>query len=394
MIFCSPELGEDTLRGLAEVERLQGLLASKLPARKRWADGLKRLTTVRAIQGSTSIEGYEARLDDVAAVVQGNDPLDADSETQTVLVGYRDAVAYVRHVAKDDVINIDERLIRSLHFVMMRQQFCKNPGRWRPGPTWVRREVDGKVLYEAPSEKLVPKLVAELLRTLESGAATPVVVQAAMAHLNVAMIHPFHEGNGRLARCLQTLVLAHQNVLAPEFASIEEYLGTNCKAYFAVLADVGGGAWHPERDADQWVRFCITAHHRQTWTLLQRAEESEKLWDACAALAARCGVPQRALTCMTDAARGFRVRNATYRSIVAELEGAEITEQTASRDLKLLADRGLLVVVGDGVGDGNGGHEPIYRAGRDLAAAWQRIRNLRPSHPSDNPSAKDFEPFD
>lgn len=50
----------------------------------------------------------------------------------------------------------------------------------------------------------------------------------------------------RLARCLQSLVLAHEGVLAPAFMSIEEYLGRNTDdyyavLYYAVLAAVGGG---------------------------------------------------------------------------------------------------------------------------------------------------------
>ena len=52
-----------------------------------------------------------------------------------------------------------------------------------------------------------------------------------MAHLNLAMIHPFSDGNGRLARCLQTLLLAREQIVSPVFSSIEEYLGQNTQAY-------------------------------------------------------------------------------------------------------------------------------------------------------------------
>ncbi len=43
--------------------------------------------------------------------------------------------------------------------------------------------------------------------------------------LNLVLIHPFRDGNGRMARCLQTLVLAREGMVSPIFASIEEYLG-------------------------------------------------------------------------------------------------------------------------------------------------------------------------
>ena len=94
-----------------------------------------------------------------------------------------------------------------------------------------------------------------------------------MAHLNLVMIHPFKDGNGRMARALQTLVLAREAILAPEFSSIEEYLGRNTPAYFDVLGQVGGGKWQPERDARPWVRFVLTAHYRQALILERRPRE-------------------------------------------------------------------------------------------------------------------------
>jgi len=84
-----------------------------------------------------------------------------------------------------------------------------------------------------------------------------------MAHLNLVMIHPFRDGNGRMARCLQSLVLARGGVLSPMFMSIEEYLGRNTHNYYNVLAQVGGGSWQPERDTRPWIRFILTAHLRQ-----------------------------------------------------------------------------------------------------------------------------------
>jgi Fic family protein len=51
------------------------------------------------------------------------------------------------------------------------------------------------------------------------------MVDVAMMHLNLVMIHPFRDGNGRVARALQTLVTARGQVLEPTFSSIEEWLG-------------------------------------------------------------------------------------------------------------------------------------------------------------------------
>lgn len=386
MIFQTPTLGDLELRALAEVQRLQANLAFVVRTPRRWLGSLRRLTFARAVQGSNSIEGYHASLDDVAAALEGEATLDADNETELALAGYRDAMTYVLQLSQDETIRIDESLLRSLHFMMMRHQLNKNPGRWRPGPIWVRRESDGEVVYEGPPIETVPNLIDELITALQTDGDHSVIIRAAMAHLNLTMIHPFSDGNGRMARCVQTLVLAREKIVAPVFSSIEEYLGANTDAYYAVLARVGEGSWHPERDAMPWVRFCLTGHYRQARTLLRRVEEAEKLWDACTLLAVRRGVPQRAIGPMTDAARGLRIRNAAYRAVVRASEGDDITEQTASRDLKSLVDSGLFIAAGEK-------RARTYRAGEDLASTWQTLRSQRPRREVDDPFAEDFEPY-
>src|SRR5438270_583138 len=81
------------------------------------------------------------------------------------------------------------------------------------------------------------------------------IVRGAMAQLNLTMIHPFKDGNGRMARALQTLVMARGGILSPIFSSIEEWLGRNTDAYYNILGEVGQGSWNPQYDAAPWVRF-------------------------------------------------------------------------------------------------------------------------------------------
>lgn len=66
--------------------------------------------------------------------------------------------------------------------------------------------------------------------------------------------------------------------MAPVFSSIEEQLGREQRAYYEVLAEVGHGSWHPEREARPWVHFCLSAHFRQAQRVLRRVEETEALW--------------------------------------------------------------------------------------------------------------------
>ena len=217
----------------------------------------------RAIQGSNSIEGYDAPLDDAAAVDLGEEPLDADEETRLALKGYRDAMTYVLQLAGDPAFEYSEQLLKSLHFMMASYDLQNRPGLWRAGSIYVRKEETGEVVYEGADIDDVPQLIRELVGRLNDETDPPPMVRAGMAHLNLVMIHPFRDGNGRMARCLQTLVLAREGILSPVFCSIEEYLGRDTQTYYDVLAEVGAGSWHPERNATPWIRFILTAHLRQ-----------------------------------------------------------------------------------------------------------------------------------
>ena len=376
MLHQTPPLDLQEAVVIEEIDDLRRRLRFHVATPRRWLGSLRRHSFARAVQGSNTIEGYNATLDDVAAVAAGEEPLDADTQTRLALEGYRDAMTYVLQLAEDPHFRLDESLLRALHFMMLRHELPKNPGRWRPGVVYVRNEATGEIVYEGPDAALVPDLVAELVEAMAADEDAPVLVRAAMAHLNLAMIHPFSDGNGRMARCLQTLVLAREAIVEPVFASIEEYLGRNTPAYYAVLAEVGQGSWHPERDARPWLRFCLTAHLRQGRTLLRRAEESEQLWDACTREAEEAGLPERLVALLFNAALGFRERNATHRAAVAD----EITEGTATRDLRAATEAGLLVSHGEKRGR-------YYTASEHLLALAADIRARRPQVPEPDPFA-------
>jgi Fic family protein len=354
---------EDTA-ALSEIHGMRRNLAMALRVPKRWNGGLRRTMLARAIQGSNSIEGYLVDEDDAAAALDDEEPLSADQRTWAEIRGYRQALGYVLQMATDSHFTYDSTALRGMHYMMLQHDLQKSPGQYRTGTIFVHDEQTGRNVYEGPDAAEVPQLVEALTESLRIGVGQDPLVQAAMAHLNLVMIHPFRDGDGRMSRALQTLVLSRQSIAEPAFSSIEEWLGQNTDDYYRVLAITGQGGWKPRPDAQLWVTFNLRAHHMQAQTTARRLEEAIAIWEQLDDLVARSALPERVTPQLYDAVLGYRLRRSTYR------KAAGTEDRTAGRDLGRLVDLGILLPRGET----RGRH---YVAGEVLTDLRRRCRERR-----------------
>lgn len=365
VLYRAPKISGPIRKVCRQIEELRQTLRHRVSSAKQWYGVLSRQIFARNIQGSNTIEGYNVTNDDAVAAVAGEMPMDADSETWLAVTGYRDAMTYVLQLSDDPNFSCANELIRSLHFMMLRHELAQHPGRWRPGVVYIRNERE-EIVYEPPEVELVPALMNELVAWIDApGPEESSLVRAAIGHLNLTLIHPFSDGNGRMARCLQTLMLARQGVLGAEFCSIEEYLGRNRQDYYRALTDVAQGEWSPDRTTLPFVKFCLTAHFRQATTLLRRVRVTEKVWEQLEAEIRRRKLPERVIYALGDAVQGYRVTNPRYRKI------AEVSENLASRDLTLLVNQKLLIPRGERRGR-------YYERAPFIANILQRVQEAGP----------------
>jgi Fic family protein len=274
-LFATPDPDLEDQQVLAEIHDVRALLADFLRMPKRWNGLLRRTSTARAIQGSNTIEGYTVSDEDAVAAVDDEPPLTADEATWAEIVAYRRVLTYVLNVATEPGFVIDAAVLRSMHFMLLDHDLSKTPGRYRTKEIYVRDDRRGVNVYEGPEGEDVPGLMRALSESLAGTNSDDPLVRGAMAHLNLVMIHPFRDGNGRMARALQTMVLAQDQVVEPTFSSIEEWLGNNTQDYYDVLAATGCGSWQPGNDATLWVKFNLRAHHMQAQTMRRRFNEAE-----------------------------------------------------------------------------------------------------------------------
>ena len=360
-IFVPPRLGTHDEAVIQEIDGMRAALSQVLRAPRRWQGTMRRSAQARAIRGSNSIEGFEVSDGDAAAAVDNEPALTADDRTWAEILGYRRVLTYVINVGANPGFVLDESVVKSMHFMLLEHDLSKSPGQYRTGPIYVTD--DHGLVYTAPEAGSVPDLMSALVRQSTNPAMHP-LVNAAMAHLNLVMFHPFRDGNGRMGRALQTLVLAMDHRLEPQFSSIEEWLGANTTDYYSVLAVTGAGAWHPDRDARMWIRFNLRAHHMQAQTVQRRFAEANQNWAFIDDLIETHRLPERIGSALFDAMVGFRLTRPLYVS------HADLDERQATRDLTRITDLGLLQAHGQTKGR-------YYTAGPVLTEHRANLRAAR-----------------
>ncbi|MGW2836876.1 Fic family protein [Streptomyces sp. NPDC001493] len=348
MLHALPSLTPADERVLAGVADMRTELRHEvLQAPARMSRDLRRALTASAIAASNTIEGFRVDVRDVADLMDGErEGIDASEDDKAETLAYQQTMTYIQSLHDVEDFSYSKGLLNALHWMLQghRHTAQRPAGQWRRKPIWISAAGDPlRTEYEGPHEDLLPGLTGELVDWLNEGDldADP-LVRAAIAHLNLVKIHPWVDGNGRMSRSLQTLVIGRERVLAPEFSSIEEWLGMpeNTWEYYRVLREVGGPVHSPERDTGPWIRFNLRAYHEQAQRVRHRVRRSADVWILLDRHAGSLGVSERQVGALHEVAMAGRVRRARYE----QSEG--LNSQQATRDIQALVKAGVLAAVG------------------------------------------------
>ncbi|MGW3820382.1 Fic family protein [Streptomyces sp. NPDC005046] len=345
MLFPTPDLTETDRQVLDQIDQMRETLrhSVRTSSTKRTA-GLRKFLTADAVAASNSIEGFKVATVDVEDLMEGESEVDISEENREETLAYQRMMTYIQTLHDAEDFSYSKCLLNGLHWMLQghRHSIRRPAGQWCKGPVYVTDARDPSIAaYTAPDAHLVPDLMHELVDWLNENDGTHALVRAAMAHLHLVSIHPWADGNGRMSRSLQTLMIARESVLAPEFSSIESWLGRpgNTWEYYRELND-RGSRYQPDQDVAGWIRFNLTAYHQQAQTVQGRLARSGRVWNALADFANRTGLDERTVTALHDVAMAGRVRRARYQHAEA------LSLQQAQRDLRELTTADILQPVG------------------------------------------------
>ncbi|WP_196814656.1 Fic family protein [Nocardia sp. BMG111209] len=340
-----PALTAADERVLADVDRMRDGLRYQLQGRPaKWTGGLRRFLTADAVGASNAIEGFKVSTVDVVDLMAGERDVDVSEENRAETLAYQQMMTYIQTLHSVADFEYGKGLLNALHWMLQGHRHTERgpAGQWRPGPVYVTAARDPSIAaYTAPEADSVPGLMAELVDWLNGDDRSHPLIRAAMAHLHLVSIHPWSDGSGRMSRSLQTLMIAREGVLAPEFSSIEAWLGRpgNTWEYYQVLGR-RGPTYRPDQDVSEWIRFNLVAYHQQAQTVHARFVRSGRVWNALTEFTSGAGLDERLVTALHDVAMSGRVRRTRYE------HGEALSVQQAQRDLREVVSRGILEPVG------------------------------------------------
>ncbi len=210
----------------------------------------------REAVASSMIEGTRSSLSDLLLHEMRQEPGVPLDDVQEVS-NYVAALNHGLHLLRDGGLPISLRLFREVHRVLLsgRRGENRSPGEFRRSQNWIGGLRPENAAFVPPPADEVMNCMGRLELFLHDvPECTPVLVKAALAHVQLETIHPFLDGNGRLGRLLITFLLCAEGVLRQPSLCLSLYFKSHRQQYYRLLSDVStSGDW------EAWLDFFADA---------------------------------------------------------------------------------------------------------------------------------------
>jgi len=245
-LAIDPGLRERLDRALLAVGRLDSI-TTLLPSTELFLYTYVRKEAVL----SSQIEGTQSSLSDLLLFELEEAPgvpLDDVVEVSNYVAALEHGLRRLRHD-----LPLSNRLIREIHGVLLQRGrgADRQPGEFRRSQNWVGGSRPGNAVFVPPPAERVAECMGALERWLhDEPEPTPVLLKAALAHVQFETVHPFLDGNGRVGRLLITLLLCAEGVLRQPLLYLSLYLKQNRTRYYDLLQGV-----RQTGDWEEWLTF-------------------------------------------------------------------------------------------------------------------------------------------
>lgn len=202
---------------------------------------------VRQVHFGTHIEGNELNLTQAEKIMEGESVAGRDRDIQEVL-NYRKVMEEIGGELRitNDVsgsplgkLRITEEFIFHIHRLTVHKLLdVEKTGKYRSTQVVVKNSRTGEVSFTPPPAVEVRFQMQELEDFINSESDMHAVLKSGSFHYEFVRIHPFVDGNGRVARALSTFILYKHGYDIRKFFSLEEYFDVEASRYYAALQSV------------------------------------------------------------------------------------------------------------------------------------------------------------
>lgn len=240
----------------AMIERAKILPAQELK--------LRRQALIRMTHSSTAIEGNILNLHQVEALLKG-EKVDAPLREIYEVKNYLKTIRYIEKIVRDKK-PITEKVILKIHHLVTEKTLPKEQcGKYRTGQVYIVRRRPGQadeIVYRGPNSIKVRSLMRDLIDWIyksEKKNIHPIIV-AGIVHREIAAIHPFSDGNGRVARALATLILYQRSYDFRKLFALEDYYNKNRQKYYQAISL---GPVYKKADFTKWLEYFIEGFRQE-----------------------------------------------------------------------------------------------------------------------------------
>ena len=224
---------------------------------------LRRINRIRSIHGSLAIEGNTLSEDEITTILEGQRVIASAREIREArnAIDVYDQYQLWNPESQDDLLKAYELLM--VHLI-------ETPGRYRNRGVGVIG--GGEVHHVAPQANRVPMLMSNLLSWLKDSEGHPLITSSVF-HYEFEFIHPFEDGNGRMGRLWQTLILTRWKSIF-SLASVESLVYARQQAYYEAIR-----ASTARVDSAPFIEFMLQAILEAVLEIASTDQESDHLTD-------------------------------------------------------------------------------------------------------------------
>ncbi len=218
-----------------------------------WEVSLRSDAILENAYASTSIEGNTLSKEEVTELSLGREVLKTKKEKQEVL-NYLDALGKIESFSKNRILTKKDILLAHKWIVGNILDKKEWEGSFRKMQVYVGNTKTGRVSFVPPKPKEIERELNEFLDWLNNKKdQIHPVLEAGIVHYEIARIHPFVDGNGRLARFLATWILVQRGFDVKRFFALDDYYNSDRKSYYDALKTVD----RETKNITKWLEYFI-----------------------------------------------------------------------------------------------------------------------------------------